>query len=496
MGDSKSLYQQYSDSLKKVSDVRYASAVLQWDQETYLPAKGAEARARQLATLNELAHQLFIDPALGKILNELASRSDLSLKERKNVSLTLEDYNKQQKFSSQFIREMSEAVSAAFHSWIQARKNNDFSVYAPALSQLVELKRKEADILGFTTHPYNALLDQFEKGSTVEMVDAAFDKVMQPLKDLMAQVMQSPQHDRSFFHQNFPRQKQWDWGMFLIKQLGFDFEAGRQDISEHPFTTNFSARDVRITTRIDENDFQNMTWSCIHETGHALYEQGLPNEEYGLPSGEYASLSIHESQSRLWENCVGRGRPFWSFYLPVLKNYFPTQLADIDLDRFTGAINRVEPSLIRTEADELTYHFHVYIRYLLEKDLIHGNLPVKDIPSYWNDLYMKYLGIQVPDDKNGCLQDVHWSHGSFGYFPTYSLGSFYAAQFWLKAIEEMPALEKEIAEGDTSNLLRWLRNNIHVHGKSYTSEELCEKVTGKKLDSNFFIEYLRNKLIK
>jgi carboxypeptidase Taq len=238
-----------------------------------------------------------------------------------------------------------------------------------------------------------------------------------------------------------------------------------------------------------------MTWSCIHETGHALYEQGLPDEEYGLPSGEYASLSIHESQSRLWENCVGRSKVFWNHYLPVLKGYFPEQLAGLDVDQFTRAINKVKPSLIRTEADELTYHFHVFIRYTLEKELINGNLAVKNIPSFWNELYKKYLGIDVPDDKHGCLQDVHWSHGSFGYFPTYSLGSFYAAQFWLKAKEDIPNLENEIANGQTWKLLDWLRTNIHLHGKTYTSEELCMKVTGKTLDSNLFMEYLRNKLI-
>jgi len=495
MSDTNKLYHQYSDILKKIADVKYASAVLQWDQETYLPAKGADARSRQLATLNELAHQLFTDDKLGKLLQELITRTDLGFKERRNVELTLEEFEKQQKFSSAFVRNMSQAVSTAFYAWIEARKQNSFLIYEPALTALVELKKEEAQLLGYKTHPYNALLDQFEKGATVEILDAAFEKVLEPLKALMTEVMAQPKPSVEFLNQHYPKQQQWDWGMYLIKQLGFDFDAGRQDISEHPFTTNFSARDVRITTRIDEGDFANMTWSCIHETGHALYEQGLPDEEYGLPSGEYASLSIHESQSRLWENCVGRSKPFWNHYLPVLKNYFPEQLNGINADDFTNAINCVEPSLIRTEADELTYHFHVFIRYSLEKKLINGDIAVKDIPGYWNNAYKQYLGVNVPDDKRGCLQDVHWSHGSFGYFPTYSLGSFYAAQFWLKAKEDIPALEKKIADGNTSELLNWLRNNIHCHGKTYTSEELCKMVTGKALDSNLFIEYLRNKLL-
>jgi carboxypeptidase Taq len=495
MPDTQTLYKEYCEKLGRLADVKYAAAVLQWDQETYLPAKGAEARARQLATLNELSHQLATDKSLESLLINLKAKSDLDFKQKKNVELTFEEFEKQQKFSSGFVRKMSEAVSAAFYAWIEARRQNDFKIYEPALSKLVELKKEEGMIIGFSDHPYDALLDQFEKGSTVKMLDTVFEKVLMPLRELMAEVTAKPQGDRGFLHQNYPKKQQWDWGMYLIKQLGFDLEAGRQDISEHPFTTNFSAQDVRITTRIDENDFANMTWSCIHETGHALYEQGLPAADYGLPSGEFASLSIHESQSRLWENCVGRSRHFWQYYLPVLNEYFPAQLKDISVDRFVGAINRVEPSLIRTEADELTYHFHVYIRYTLEKEVIAGTAAVKDIVSYWNELYAKYLGVEVPDDKRGCLQDVHWSHGSFGYFPTYSLGSFYAAQFWQQCKTDVPGVEEQVSMGNTSLLLNWLRGNIHLHGKTYTSEKLCKKVTGKSLDSNLFIQYLRNKLL-
>jgi carboxypeptidase Taq len=411
------------------------------------------------------------------------------------VQLTLEEYEKQQKFTSVFVRKMSEAVSRAFYSWIESRKQNDFAVYRPALEAIVKLKQEEANLLGYKDHPYNALLDYYEKGATVAMLDRAFEKVLDPLSVLLNEMTGKLQYGRDFLHQEFPKEQQWQWGLYLIKELGFDIEAGRQDISEHPFTTNFSAKDVRLTTRIDEKDFANMTWSCIHEVGHGLYEQGLPDEDYGLPSGEFASLSIHESQSRLWENCVGRGIPFWTHYLQLLKGYFPKQLERISVEAFVGAVNKVEPSLIRTEADELTYHFHVYIRYTLEKSLIDGSVAVKDIPVVWNELYNKYLCVEVPDDKRGCLQDVHWAHGSFGYFPTYSLGSFYAAQFWQQAKEEVLNLEDNISHGDTSGLLKWLREKIHRHGKRYTSEELCTLVTGKGLDSDLFIGYLRNKLL-
>jgi carboxypeptidase Taq len=490
-----SLYNQYSEKLRRIADVKYAASLLQWDQETYLPPKGTVARSRQLATLTELAHQLFTEASLGNLLSELRTKNDLDFKQKQNVELTFEEYQKQLKYPAAFVREMSETVSAAFHSWVESRRQNNFHVYAPALAKLVTLKKEESQILGYADHPYNAHLDLYEKGASVAMLDAVFAKVLDPLKLLLAETVATAGYSRDFLHAHYPRGQQWEWGMYLVKELGFDLEAGRQDISEHPFTTNFSATDVRITTRINESDFANMTWSCIHEVGHALYEQGLPDDQYGLPSGEFASLGIHESQSRLWENCVGRSQAFWQHYLPILKTYFPSQLKDVSTEAFVGAVNRVEPSLIRTEADELTYHFHVFIRYTIEKQIISGDLAVNDIPAVWNELYEKYLGIKVPDDKRGCLQDVHWSHGSFGYFPTYSLGSFYAAQFWEQAKKEVVDLEKQIEEGSTAGLLSWLRTNIHRHGKTYTSEELCKMVTGQTLDSNIFINYLRNKLL-
>jgi carboxypeptidase Taq len=278
--------------------------------------------------------------------------------------------------------------------------------------------------------------------------------------------------------------------------MGFDFGAGRQDLSEHPFTTSFSRNDVRITTRIDENDFSHMTWSCIHEAGHALYEQGLPEEQYGLPLGEYASLSIHESQSRLWENNIGRSFSWWQYWYPLLQRAFPAQLGKWSHEQFYKGINKVGPSLIRTEADELSYHFHVMIRYELEKGLIEGSISVPDIPAYWKEQYANYLGMEVPDDKRGCLQDVHWSHGSFGYFPTYSLGSFYAAQLFAAAEKQVNSLSKDVSEGNTEPLLTWLRQNVHRFGRQYTSEEICLRATGETLNIQHFLRYLLDKYNK
>jgi carboxypeptidase Taq len=494
MLSSEKLFVNYKNVMQKIADVKYAAAVLQWDQETYLPEKGAGFRGRQLATLSEIGHEMFINDKNEGLLQELLSKN-LPEDKKRNVELTWEDYSRLKKLTPEFVRKMSETVSASFFAWIEARKQNSFKLFETKLAPLVDLKRQEAELYGYDAHPYNALMDEYEKGATVQKIDLIFEDVKVPLRQLLLDVQDNHSTDDSFLRQHFPTDRQWEWGMYLAKQLGFDFASGRQDISEHPFTTNFSSQDVRITTRIDEHDFANMTWSTIHEIGHALYEQGLPAERYGMPLGEYASLSIHESQSRLWENCVGRGNAFWSYYFPQLQQFFPGQFKDVSKDQFLKAINKVQPSLIRTEADELTYHFHVMVRYELEKRLIEGSLQVREIPLYWNDQYKALLGVDVPDDKSGCLQDVHWSHGSFGYFATYSLGSFYAAQLWQHAKKTIPGLEDQISqEGKTDKLLSWLRNNVHKYGRFYNSNELCTVVTGNELDSSVFVTYLKDKL--
>lgn len=493
MSQTKELYESYVRKMARIADVRFAGAVLQWDQETYLPAKGSHYRGQQISTLAELSHQLFSEEELGSLLNELAGKEDLSPAEKRNVELTLEDYNKNKKYTSQFVRALSDAVNKAYHSWIEARKQSSFAVFQTDLDALVQLKKEEAEVLGYAAHPYDALLNEYEKGATVALLDKTFDNLLPPLKDLYQKILAAPQVDDAFLRQHFPAQQQWNWGMELIKALHFDLEAGRQDKSEHPFSTSFNPQDVRITTRIDENDFGNMTWSCIHETGHALYEQGLPLQHYGLPLGEACSYSIHESQSRLWENNVGRSKEFWQHYYPPLQQLFPEQLQQVSAAHFYKGINKVQPSLIRTEADEISYHFHVAIRYELEKKVIEGTLPTADIPAFWNQQYRELLNVTVPDDKQGVLQDVHWSHGSFGYFPTYSLGSFYAAQFFTRAQKELPGLTGQIATGNTLHLLNWLRKAIHSKGRYLTSEELCREITGETLNGNYFLDYVKDK---
>ena len=336
-------------------------------------------------------------------------------------------------------------------------------------------------------------MNDYDRGLTVSKVDALFANLKPQLSVLLHKIQNCPAPDDTFLQQHFDKDRQWALGLEILKSMHFDFDAGRQDISEHPFTINFNSSDVRVTTRVDENDFANMLWSCIHEGGHALYEQGLPADEYGLPLSEYCSLSIHESQSRLWENCIGRGLPFWEHHFPIVQTAFPDQFKNISLSTFYKAINKVQPSLVRTEADELTYHFHVMIRYEIEKQLIEGSLKTSDIPEEWNDSYRRYLGVTVPDDKNGCLQDVHWSHGSFGYFATYSIGSLYAAQMYAAILEKEPSVEQALAAGNNKLVHQWLQQHIYPSGRYYSSEELCLKATGQPLNSDFFINYATKK---
>ncbi|MGN7721133.1 carboxypeptidase M32 [Chitinophaga sp. 22620] len=490
---SAELYEQYKAKMQQIADVRNAMAVLGWDQETYLPEKGAAFRGQQLTTLSSLAHELFTHEALGNLLQELRQRHDLTAIQQRNVTLSLEDYEKNLKYPAAFVAELSNATNTAYHSWIRARKEKNYAVFEPALEKMVALKQQETAILGHTGHPYDALLNEYEKGADVAMLDGIFRDVRSSLLPLLQKIALQDAPEKKFLSRHYPKDQQWEFGLGLLKAMGYDFKAGRQDVSEHPFTTSFNPQDVRVTTRIDEQDLGNMTWSCIHEGGHALYEQGLPIEEYGLPCGEAASLGIHESQSRLWENNVGRSLIFWQHHYGKLQGLFRSNLLAIPIQDFYKAINLVQPSLIRTEADELTYHFHVMIRYEIEKELIAGNLKTGDLRDVWNKYYEDFLQVSVPDDLHGILQDIHWSHGSFGYFPTYSLGSFYAAQLYAAAKKQVPGLENDIASGVYDQLLHWLRENIHRHGRFWTSNELCEKVTGEKLDFRYFLEYATEK---
>ncbi len=487
-------YQQFTAQMKKQSDVLHSIGLLSWDKEVNMPKLGERFRNQQIATLSGIAHELFTSDTMGALLEQLdADKEILAPEAAKNVVLTKKEYDKSKKFNEAFVVRRSQICSAAYDSWIKARQANDFKVFQNALSEVITIKQEEAELLGYKASPYDALLEEFEPFYTSAMLDGLFADVRAKLVDFVAIIRQQPQVDDRFLHQYYPKQQQWDFSINVLKALGYNFESGRQDWSPHPFTINFSPEDVRVTTRVDENNFSTLLWSSIHECGHALYEQGLPSNQYGLPLGLYISLGIHESQSRLWENNVGRSLAFWKGHFPKLQSAFPTQLGDVDVFQFYKGINKIEASSIRTEADELHYHFHILIRYELEKAMLTGDLAVKDLESAWNEKYKNYLGVEVADARQGVLQDVHWSYGNIGYFPTYSLGSFYAAQFFQQAEKELPDLQHQMEQGNTEHLLSWLQENIYQQGRHYTATELCEKITGEPLNFQYFYEYAKQK---
>ncbi|MEO5644207.1 MAG: carboxypeptidase M32 [Bacteroidia bacterium] len=486
-------YEEYKNQMQRIADVNYSSALLSWDQETYMPEGGAELRARQQSTLAGISHDMFTAESLGKVLELLEKDDSLNEIQKNNTRQTRKDYLKAKKYTRAFVEEMSQSISEAFNAWQEAKSKSDFSIFAPKLKKLIELKRKECEMLGYKEHAYDALLDQHEPGLTTKEVEILFDEVRESLVPFVKSIAAKPLHSAALLHQQYDKTKQFDFSVQVLKAMQFDFKYGRQDLSVHPFTINFGAQDVRVTTRVDEKNLSDCITGTIHEGGHALYEQGLPASEYGLPSGEAVSLGIHESQSRLWENNVGRSMAFWKGQFAELRKYFPEQLKNASVQDIFSAINVVQPSFVRINADELTYHFHIMIRFEVEKALFENKLQAEDIPGFWNKRYKDYLGIDVPSAAEGCLQDVHWSHGSFGYFPTYSLGSFYAAQFFNKAKQDIPSLEKEIEAGNYSSLVKWLRENIHQYGKRYEAKELCERVTGEKLNFRYFMEYAKEK---
>lgn len=487
------LYQDFKNYLSKVADIENSLAILSWDQEVNMPKNGASFRAQQIATLSAYAHELSTSTEFGDLLEQLQTDDTLSFEEKRNIEKTAKKYNDNKKFDADFIKKYSYTVSECFNKWHQAKSESNFKIFAPHLKQLIELTKEKAAILNNGETLYDSLLDEYEPNMNVATLDPLFNNVKQQLTPFVKSIFDCKVPDDTFMYKHYPKQKQFDFTIELLKNIGYDFNCGRQDISTHPFSTSFNPQDVRITTRINENDLSEILWSSIHEGGHALYEQGLKTEHYGLPSGTYLSLSIHESQSRLYENNLGRSLAFWEFQFPKLQKIFPENLQNVSVQDFYKAMNLVKPSLIRTNADELTYHFHIMIRYEIEKAIINENIDVKELPELWNTMYKTYLNVDVPSDDKGILQDIHWSHGSFGYFPTYSLGSFFAAQFFNKFTLDYPTHETSFLKGDYSLLLDWLRTNIHQHGRIFDSNELCKKVTGENLNFKYFMDYAKSK---
>lgn len=483
--------------LSTVWDLRSTSSLLNWDQQTYMPPQGAGPRAQQLATIDRLAHEILIAPETATLLDaaqkELNGASEDS-DEACLIKVARRHYNRGANVPSELVEEFSKTCSLAYETWVEAKKSSDFPLFAPQLEKVWELARRIADARGFEEHPYDALLDEWEPGATAAEVRAMFDEMRPRLVALVKKIRESGNNlDASSLHQKFDVERQIAFAKYLAEEIGYDFQRGRQDISAHPFCTSFSAHDVRITVRYFERFLAPSLFGTLHEAGHALYEQGSPPQFNHTPLRGGASLGIHESQSRWWENLVGRSRPFWKRYFPKLAGFFPEQLHGYTAEQFYRAINRVEPSLIRVEADEVTYNLHIMIRFELELELLEGKLKVKDVPDAWNDRYSEYLGVGVPNDGAGCLQDIHWAHGILGYFPTYSIGNVVSAQLWEAMLEVLPNVDELIANGQFKPILDWLIENVHSRAKKYLPKELVQKVTGESINCRAFLSYLETK---
>jgi carboxypeptidase Taq len=490
--------------LLEIQRINGAASLLSWDQETYMPAGGGEARAEQIAVLQGLAHQKlvspeieqllsqWIDPATGRALEQPGNGWDEPA--RSLLREVWRDFSRAKKLPSQFVMTLSRETSLAQQVWAEARQHNAFARFLPHLRTILSLKREEAQYLGYKESPYDALLDVYEPGSTVASLRPLFAQLKARLVPLLKRVMDSTVRiDDSLLRYSYDQGRQLEFGRLVLIAMGYDFERGRLDLSAHPFTTSFHPTDVRVTTRVFEHELQSCLFSCIHEGGHGLYDQGLDQRYYGTPLGDSVSLGIHESQSRLWENCVGRSRAFWRFFYPILQQTFPHQLRGVDREQFYAAINRVQPSFIRVEADELTYNLHIMLRFEIEQDLIEGRTQPDELPVMWNRKMEEYLAITPPKDADGVLQDVHWSLGSFGYFPTYTLGNLYSVQFFEQAKREMPHLEDEIAAGRLMVLRRWLEQKIHRWGRMFTPDHLAQRVTGSSVSPEPFLAYLEKK---
>ncbi len=482
--------------LAEVMDLEKVGEVLGWDQQTYMPPGGAEDRSYHLATIRSLVHKKFTSDEIGKLLEELkpyAGQLDPDSDEARLIRVTSDKYNKKVKVPTEWVREFAQVTTLANRDWEQARANSNFEVFQPSLERIVELRRAYASFFAPYEHVYDPLLDEYEPGLKTAEVKAIFESLRPQQVELVQSIQDRPQVDDSFLHQPFDPQKQWDFGVQVITDIGYDWKHGRQDKAAHPFTINFGIGDVRITTRIMPDYLGSAFFSTVHECGHALYEMGIDPNLARTPLAEGTSLALHESQSRMWENLVGRSYPFWERYFPRVQELFPSQLQNISLENFYKGINKVEPSLIRVEADEATYNLHVMLRLEIEIALMDGSLEVRDLPEAWNARMRDYLSLTPPNDALGVLQDVHWSNGYIGYFSTYALGNLISLQLWEAMRAEIPDLDEQIRRGEFSNLLGWLREKIHHHGKKFQPQELVERVTGSKIDSAPYMRYLNEK---
>lgn len=492
------LFDQLCRHSRETALLTAAESALGWDERTMMPPEAAEYRAEQLTLLAGMIHQRRTDPRLGDWLGEL-SESPLAADPHGDSGTTIRqlkrEYDKRVKLPQSLVEELTRTASLGQHAWQKAREDDDYPTFQPLLAKTYELKRAQAEALGYDECPYDALLDDFEPREQTSNLRRVLAELRTALVPLVAEIAGSSiRPDVSILSRRFPVDRQEWFSRGAAAQVGFDFRRGRLDVTAHPFCTGLGPHDCRITTRYEENFFNCAFFGTLHEAGHGIYDQGLASDQYGLPLGEAISLGIHESQSRMWENLVGRSRAFWRHFFPKAQQAFPEALADESLDDFYFAINDVRPSLIRVEADEATYNLHILIRFELEQSLLADELSVADLPAAWNAKYEQYLGIRPESDADGVLQDIHWSAGLVGYFPTYSLGNLYASQFFEQAETAVGPLDEQFAAGEFEPLREWLHDQIHSQGQRYSSAELVQKVTGKPLSHAPLVRHLRRKL--
>ncbi|OWK35971.1 carboxypeptidase M32 [Fimbriiglobus ruber] len=485
---------------KDVALVQSCSAVLGWDQQTYMPKAGAALRGDQLALLAAIGHEKATDPRIGELLAVVETSplvADPESVPAANARELRHAYDRATKIPKRLVEELARVTTLAQQAWVSARAKNNFPEFRPHLEQVLAFKREEAQAVGYKGHPYDALLDEYEPGATAEEIRQVFTDLSRDLVPLIRAAADSGKKPRAgVLDRELSVDRQRWFAESAAAAIGFDFGAGRLDTTAHPFCSAFGPGDCRLTTRYNPRFFNEAFFGVLHETGHGMYEQGLPADHFGTPVGAYCSLGIHESQSRLWENQVGRGRPFWQHFFPRLNQAFPGTFDGVTPDEFYFAINEVKPSYIRVESDEATYNLHIILRFELELDLVAGNLVPADLPGAWNERFTKLLGMTPRTDAEGCLQDIHWSFGGIGYFPTYTLGNLYAAQFMDAARRELgeTALEESFRAGDFSPLKDWLRRNVHQQGRRFRAGELCRRATHSPLSPNPFTRYLREKL--
>ncbi len=482
---------------REVALLSSTQSLLGWDERTKLPPAAGEYRAEQISYLAGLIHKKQTAPEVGHWLAELAD-SPLAADPHSDTGADIlnqkRDYDRKTKLPQTLVEELARLSVLGQQLWVQARKANDFALFRPLLERTIELKRQEAAAIGYQDALYDALLDEYEPGAKTAEVARVLIGLREQLVPLVAEIAASPRRpDLDVLNRRFPIDLQEKFGRHVAEAIGFDFNEGRLDVTDHPFCSDMGPRDVRLTTRYDENFLPGALFSTLHEAGHGIYEQGLPPDRYGLPTGQAVSMGIHESQSRMWENFVGRSRPFWEHFFPQAQATFGDALADVSIDDFYFAINDVRPSLIRTEADEATYNLHILVRFELEQDLLEDNLCVADLPTAWNAKYRDYLGIESPTDSDGVLQDVHWSGGAFGYFPTYSLGNLYAAQLFEAAERDLGDMYKMFRRCEFVPLRDWLRTKVHSQARRYPAAELAQRVTGSLLSRDALLRHLRKK---